>query len=60
MPRRRQQLSLALETDSTNVEEPPPEKAVLQALAELLLEAHGQDPIADPDDVVPRGTADER
>lgn len=59
MHRRREQLSLALETDSTSGEEPPPEEAVLQALAELLLEAYGQDPIADPGDVVPRGTADE-
>ena len=59
MPRRREQLSLALETDGTRSEETPPEEAVLQALAELLLEAYVQDPVANPGDVVPRETADE-
>jgi hypothetical protein len=59
MSRRREQLSLALEADSTSGEELPPEEALLQALAELLLEAYGQDPVADPGDPVPRGTADE-
>lgn len=61
MSRRREQLSLTLErTDGASGEGPPPEAALLQALAELLLEAYGQETLADPADLVPRESADER
>ena len=59
MAPRRQQLSLALETDraTTTATSMPNEEAIVQALADLILEAYGQEttrmpspPPAEPND----------
>jgi len=50
MATRRQQLSLGLETSLTSPTEAPADEAILQALADLLLEAYGQEtPYPTPD-----------
>ena len=59
MPTRRHQLSLGLETKPTSPTEAPPDEAILQALAELLLEAYGEETSRAPSDPV-KGADDER
>lgn len=48
MPPRRQQLSLGLETDPAQATHAPADEAILQALADLLLEAYGEETAPSP------------